>query len=156
MTAPADDTTSEDGPGSVRVTVQAVADAVAPNRRATVDLVVKGANMGISAFETSVHTDGGRIEDVTPAGDPAVPVVELRDGDTTAAVAAAMGPESDHTPAETIVIATATVTATAADSLAVSVDAHTEVAPIGDNGERYTVDDCGGVTLAIDTDLGEE
>ena len=153
MTTPDDDTTSEDRPGSVRVTVQTAADSVVPGEQTTAYVLVEGADAGVSAYETSLHTGGGRIEDATATGDPAVPVVDVRDDNTTAAVAAAMGPDSGHGPAETVTIATVTVTVTAAadESLDLSVDDHTEVAPMGDSSDRYTVDDCGGVTLAIET-----
>ncbi len=154
MTPPDDDTTSEDGPGSVRVTVQTAADSVVPGEQTTAYVLVEGAEEGISAYETSVDADGGRVDDATVTGDPAVPVVDVRNDSTTAAVAAAMGPDSDHGPAETVTVATVTVTVTAAagESLTLSVDDRTEVAPVGDSSDRYTVEDCGSVTLAVDAD----
>lgn len=140
-----------DDAGEVTVSFRP-AELSAPAGQETVfELAVEGADSGISAYESAVHIDeGARIDRLELTGDPAVPVADVVDGESAAVVAAAMGPESDHGPAEEAVIAEVVVTGeTAGASVGLSVEDDTEVAPIGDGSERYTVSNCGAAMLTV-------
>jgi hypothetical protein len=61
-----------------------------------------------------------------------------------------MGPDSGHDGAEETVIAALTVRAeTTGQSVELSVDDETEVAPAADGADRYTVGQCGTATLGV-------
>jgi hypothetical protein len=145
--------TDTDGAGADEVTVRPrpAERSVPAGEKTTVELVVEGADRGVSAFESGVSVGAGaHVESVELTGDPAVPVVDIGDDGTSASVAAAMGPESDHVAAKTIVVAAVTVSGeTPGTSVEFSVDEDTEVAPISDGIEQYTVGDCGTATLSV-------
>ncbi|ERH09733.1 MAG: hypothetical protein J07HX64_01494 [halophilic archaeon J07HX64] len=144
-------TDTDDDPGEVTVSLRPAEQSVPPGEETTLAVTVEAADSGISAYESAVHLDGGgRITRVELTGDPVVPVTEL--DDTMAVMAAAMGPDSDHDPDEEIVVAEITVTGDDGASLALTVDDETEVAPLGDGTERYTVGDCAGATLTVGED----
>ncbi len=141
-------TDTDDDPGEVTVSLQPAEQSVPAGEETTLALTVEGADSGISAYESAVTLEGaGRVSRVELTGDPVVPVTE-RD-DTSAVMAAAMGPDSDHDPGEKITVAEVTVTGDDGAALVLTVDDETEVAPLDDTTERYTVRDCAGATLAV-------
>ncbi len=143
--------TDTDDPGAVTVSLRPAEQSVPAGEETTLALTVEGADSGISAYESAVTLEGaGRVTGVELTGDPVVPVTERED--TSATMAAAMGPDSDHDPAEEITVAEVTVTGDDGASLVLTVDDGTEVAPLDDTTERYTVDDCAGATLAVGED----
>jgi hypothetical protein len=146
------DPDGDDETGEVTVSLRPAEQSAPVDEETTFEVVVSGADSGVAAYETAVHLDGdARMASLELTGDPAVPVADIVDDDTAAAIAAAMGPESDHDAADEVVIAEVTVTGeTAGASVDLFVEDGTEVAPIGDGSERYTVDECGSATLVIE------
>jgi hypothetical protein len=140
--------TNTDDLGAVTVSLRPAEQSVPAGEEATLAVTVEGADSGISAYESAVTLEGaGRVTDVELTGDPVVPVTERED--TSATMAAAMGPDSDHDPDEQITVAEVTVTGEDGAALVLTVDNGTEVAPLDDTTERYTVRDCAGATLAV-------
>jgi len=153
MTEPED---AGDGSTGVRVSLRPAEGSAPPGVETAVEVVVEAAADGVSAFESAVHLDGpGRLNSVDLTGSPAVPVTDLRRDDTSAVVAAAMGPAAGHEAAAEIVVAELTLVGEAPGEVTLSVDTDTRVAPVGGT-ERYTVEECGHATLTVTdpTDTG--
>lgn len=140
-----------DESGGVAVSLRPTERSVAPGEEARFELVVEGAERGISAYESAVHVDdGARITYAELTGDPAVPVADIIQDDSVAVVAAAMGPDSDHTAAEIIPIAEVTLCGeTPGSAVELAIEHGTEVAPVDDDIDRYPVTQCGTGTLRI-------
>lgn len=143
-----------DDAGAVTVSLVPAEQSVVAGEQVTLELTVEGADRGVGAFESAVHADDGvTVRHLELTGDPAVPVTDTVDDETAALMAAAMGPESDHTPADEVVLAAVTVCAeTPGSTVEIAVEEDTEVAPITDGTEHYTVTGCEGATLTVEPD----
>lgn len=145
------------GDGSIAVTLRPAAGSAPPGVETTVAVVVEAAADGIAAFESVVHLDGpGRVHSLELAGNPAVPVTDIRNSGTSAVMAAAMGPAAGHEADAEIVVAELTLVGEGPGEITLSVDTDTQVGPVGGGTERYTVEEYGRATIQVTEPTDDE